>query len=308
MMNTDILLKNLESPKSGVDMIRDTDAFNEIDDQFAIAYMMRNTEKLNVRAIYAAPFHNSKSTGPEDGMEKSYDEIIRLLSLLGRGDMNGQVYKGAGNFLEDEQSPVASPAAKHLAEFAMNYTCEKPLYVAAIGAITNIASAILINPQIIDRIVIVWLGGHSFHWQDTKEFNLFQDVAAARVIFGCGAPVVQLPCGGVVSAFTISGAEMEKWLLGKNELCDYLVRNSFEEVASYASQQPWTRVIWDVTAVAWLVNSGFFEERIEKSPIPGYDGFYSFDANRHPMKYVYNVRRDELVRDLFSKLARTEGL
>ncbi len=75
----------------------------------------------------------------------------------------------------------------------MNYTPEKPLYVLAIGAITNVASAILKNPDIIDRIVIVWLGGNVLHWPENKEFNLYQDVAAARIIFECGAALVQLP-------------------------------------------------------------------------------------------------------------------
>ncbi len=42
------------------------------------------------------------------------------------------------------------------------------LYVATIGAITNVASAILMEPEIITRIVVVWLGGHALHWSDTR--------------------------------------------------------------------------------------------------------------------------------------------
>lgn len=61
----------------------------------------------------------------------------------------------------------------------MEYTPEKPLYVVAIGAITNVASALLMRPEIKDRMVLVWLGGNSLEWPDNKEFNLFQDVAAA---------------------------------------------------------------------------------------------------------------------------------
>jgi len=74
-MDTITLIKNLERPKSKIDVVLDTDAYNEIDDQFAIAYMFGNRQKLNIKAIYAAPFHNGKSSGPKDGMEKSYDEI-----------------------------------------------------------------------------------------------------------------------------------------------------------------------------------------------------------------------------------------
>ena len=74
---------NLEVPKGPVDVILDTDAYNEIDDQFAIAYLLRSKEKLNVKALYAAPFYNSRSCGAEDGMEKSYQEIHKLLNFLG---------------------------------------------------------------------------------------------------------------------------------------------------------------------------------------------------------------------------------
>ena len=71
-MLTDIQrLQMLQTPTGPVDMILDTDAYNEIDDQFAIAYTIA-AKKLNLKALYAAPFHNQLSTGPADGMEKSY--------------------------------------------------------------------------------------------------------------------------------------------------------------------------------------------------------------------------------------------
>lgn len=302
-MDTITRIKNLERPKTKVDVILDTDAYNEIDDQFAIAYMIANHEKLNVKAIYAAPFLNAKSSSPKDGMEKSYDEIVKILSLIEcASSIKDNVYKGSDSFLNDEKTPAISPASEHLAKFAMNYNSDNPLYVVAIGAITNIASAILINPQIIDNIVVVWLGGHALHWHDTKEFNLYQDVAAARVIFGCGIPVVQLPCNGVVSAFTLSEAELKQWLMGKNKISDYLARNTIEEASSYANGKPWTRIIWDVTAVAWLIDGRFFCECLEKSPIPEYDGHYARNVNRHMIKYIYHINRDSLAEDLFTKL------
>ena len=210
------ILKRLARPRGPVDVVLDTDAYNEIDDQFAIAYMMKSPEMLRPQAIYAAPFFNSNSTGPADGMERSYQEILKLLSLMGRKDM--KVFRGSNRYLPDENTPVESDAARDLADRAMRYSEEHPLYVVAIGAITNVASALLLRPEIKDRIVVVWLGGHSREWPDSKEFNMFQDVAAARIIFGCGLPLVQLPCMGVVSHFTVSGVELEAILRGKNAL------------------------------------------------------------------------------------------
>ena len=298
-------LTNLTVPQGPVDCVLDTDTYNEIDDQYALALMMKSP-KLTVKALYAAPFFNSHSTSPEDGMERSYDEILHLLTLMGREDMKAQVYKGSRTYLPDEKTPVDSPAARHLCQLAMSYTVEKPLYVVAIGAITNVASALLMKPEIADRMVLVWLGGHYISWPDNREFNLFQDVAGARVAFGCGCPLVQLPCMGVVSSFYTTKPELEYWLSGKNPLCDYLARHTIEEAESYAAGRVWSRVIWDVTAVAWLLNDGdrFMMSELIPAPIPEYDGAWAYDPRRPFIRRITHIHRDALMGELFRTLAQ----
>ncbi|MDO4297335.1 MAG: nucleoside hydrolase [Lachnospiraceae bacterium] len=298
------LIRRLEKPKGRVDVVLDTDAYNEIDDQFALAYLIKSDEKLDLKAIYAAPFFNRKSTGPADGMEKSYQEIMNILALLGREDLKEIVFRGSSSYLPSEIEPVLSDAARDLAERAMCYTEEKPLYVIAIGAITNVASALLMNPEIRNRIVLIWLGGNAVHWPHNREFNLYQDVAGARIVFGCGVPLVQLPCMGVVSAFTTSGPELEYHLRGKNRLCDYLIDVTAQEAMNCYGGSAWTRAIWDVTAVAWLLDGEFEEDCLIHSPIPEYDDRYAFDNNRHFIKYVYHIHRDNLFADLFYKLKK----
>jgi inosine-uridine nucleoside N-ribohydrolase len=281
-----------------------SDTYNEIDDQFALAFLVKSPEKINLKGINAAPFFNRKSSSPGDGMEKSYGEIINILTLMKRDDLKGIVKKGSAAYLPSETGPIASSAAGVLAELASGYSEEKPLYIIAIGAITNVASAILMRPEIVNRIVIIWLGGHAHHWPHTAEFNMRQDVAAARVIFGCGAAVVQVPCMGVASAFTTSGPELERWLRGRNELCDYLADTAAGAALTEQKSPAWTRVIWDVTAAAWLLDGAFTEDYLCPSPVPQYDNRYSFDPCRHPIRYVYRVYRDELFYELFTKLAR----
>ncbi len=298
------LLRQLEHPQGMVDVVLDTDTYNEIDDQFALSYLLKSTERLQPRAIYAAPFFNENSTGPADGMERSYREIHKLLGLMERRDMAEFVFRGSERYLTDEHTPVLSPAAQDLARRAMEYSPQQPLYVAAIGAITNVASALLMNPQIKERIVVVWLGGHSTAWPDTQEFNMAQDIAAARVVFGCGVPLVQLPCMGVVSAFTVSGDELAAQLAGKNALCDYLAQHTAETVRRYTQSPIWSRPVWDVTAVGWLLGGGMMQDMLIPAPIPQYDFHYSFDPNRHPIRYVYHIERDALLRDLVEKLIR----
>ena len=220
-MTQEQYLKNLSVPAGPIDVVLDTDAYNEIDDQFAISYLLKKPEKLQVRGICAAPFFNIKAESTLDGMEKSYQEILRLLPLTGRTELLEQVYRGSECYLPDEATPVDSPAARFMAELSRNYDAEHPLYIVAIGAITNVASALLLEPQMKERCVIVWLGGRAVHMpQGALEFNMKQDVAAARVVFGCGVPVVQLPCRGVVDRFHTTRYELEHWLKGKNALCD----------------------------------------------------------------------------------------
>ena len=305
-MTNEQLLKNLQVPAGPIDVVLDTDTYNEIDDQFALSYLLRSGEKLTVKALCAAPFFNDNSTSPEDGMERSYREIFNLLHLAEREDLNPVVFKGSRTYLPDEHTPVDSPAARELVRLARGYSPDKPLFVVAIGAITNVASALLKDPAIADNVVIVWLGGHALEWPETGEFNMMQDVAAARVVFGSGAPVVQLPCMGVVDHFYATGPELRYWLGGKNALCDYLVAHTEEAANAYAAGKVWSRVIWDVTAVGWLLNDGnrLMEGRIIPAPLPQYDNHYSIDFTRHPSCYVWCIHRDALMQDLIEKLTR----
>ena len=146
----DVMLKKLEPPTGKVSMVLDTDTYNEIDDQFAVIYAVLS-EQIEVEAIHAAPFFNSRSSGPGDGMERSYEEILRVLDRLNYQHKDF-VFRGPSSYLPHPDQPVESDAASHLIELAMADR-DEPLYVAAIGAITNVASAILMEPRIIERIV-----------------------------------------------------------------------------------------------------------------------------------------------------------
>ena len=301
--------KNLTPPKGKVDVILDTDAFNEIDDQFAISYMLANSEKLNVLGITAAPFYNDNSKSPEDGMEKSYYEVMKILSLFRREDLASKVFMGSRRYLPSESIPAESPAADFIVEEAKKHSPENPLYIVAIGAITNVASALLTYPEMAESCVVVWLGGHAHDWPyGCSEFNMVQDIPAARVVFSSGVPLVQLPCAGVVDHFYVTKPELETWLVGKNPVATYLATNTVAAAEEYASGRPWSRVIWDVTAVAWLLNGEgrFMSDRLVSAPMPQKDRMYAFDPSRHFIKYVWRIDRDALMSDLFEKIGGKE--
>ena len=63
-------------------MVLDTDTYNEIDDQYALAYTLLSPDRLALEAIYAAPFVNNRSKSAAQGMEKSYEEILTLLNFF----------------------------------------------------------------------------------------------------------------------------------------------------------------------------------------------------------------------------------
>ncbi len=298
--------KALEVPTHSVDVILDTDAYNEIDDQFAIAYLLKSQERLNVKAIIAAPFSNPKAKTPAEGMEKSYREILKVVELSGRTEILPVVYRGSESYLANEMTPVESEGARKIVEISKEYTSDNPLYIVAIGAITNVASALLMDSTLAERSVVVWLGGAAYHCGTATEFNLKQDIAADRVVFGSGVPIVQLPCRGVVDIFRTTEPELMMWLADKNPLADYLARNAISEANTYAAGKPWSRVIWDVTAVAWLMNDNqrFMNYRQVTSPDIGYDLRYSFPKERHIINYVTYINRDSLMEDLFLKLTK----
>jgi len=294
-------INQLQPPaEKKVRMVLDTDTYNEVDDQFALAYACLSNDKVQLEAVYAAPFKNNRSESPADGMEKSYQEIKKLLNMMGRS-ADGFVFRGSDRYLEDESKPVVSEAAQDLVRKAMAGSPEDPLYVVPVGCITNVASAILTEPEIIDRIVVVWLGGNDLNWPHQREFNLMQDVKAARVVLNSGVPMVIMPCRPVVSHFHTTLPELEYYLKGKNELSDYL----YNIVAEYSrGQDAWSKVIWDVTAVAWLVNPAWIQTNLVHSPLLTDQVTYSVDQSRHFMRMATSVNRDAIFRDLFKKLTR----
>lgn len=289
----------LAPPTGKVSMVLDTDTYNEVDDQFAVVYALLSPAKLDVQALYAAPFFNARSTGPADGMEKSYQEILRLLERL--GSFHGSTFRGSIAYLSDQDCPVESAAARDLVERAMGRAeGEAPLYVVSIGAITNVASAILLEPDIIRRIVVVWLGGHAFHWPHTREFNLWQDVQAARVIFDCGVPLAQIPVMGVCSHLHTTIPEIERYVAGRSVIGDYLagiVKGYHEDHFA------WSKVIWDIAAIAYLLDETWTPTHLVHSPIVTDQGTWSFDHGRHLIRSAYHIHRDPIFRDLFVKLA-----
>ncbi len=299
-----VRLGRLDPPRGKVRMVLDTDTYNEIDDQFALVYALLSPQEMMVEGVYAAPFFNNRSAGPGDGMEKSYEEILRLLDRLDVSP-EGLAFRGSTDYLPDLEHPHNSEAAAHLIERAMADPTT-PLYVVAIGAITNVASAILMDPRIVENIVVVWLGGQPLHWPHAWEFNLQQDLQASRLIFDCGVPLVQIPCSGVASHLLTTVAEVEHYVEGRGRIGDYLTEIFREYHTDYTrpeAQYAWSKVIWDISGIAYLINPQWVPTNLVHSPLLTDQVTWSADATRHFIRQATFVHRDPIFRDLFKKLA-----
>ena len=240
------------STQSPVRAVLDTDTYNEIDDQFALAYAALSA------ASASRPFTRPRSSTTVLEIPRTvWRRASRKLSRCCPGSTAAALAlcrkcsKDRAASCRRER-PVSSDAAKDLVERAMGLP--GPLYVLAIAAITNVASALLLEPRILEKIVVVWLGGQPTGWHTASEFNLRQDLSAAQVIFDSGVPLVHIPCKNVAEHLRVTIPELRHWLGGRNALCDYLVSITSDYMDAHASR---SKVIWDIATVAWLRNPGW---------------------------------------------------
>lgn len=168
-------------------LIVSSDVKNEADDQFAVLHQLM-TPIFDVRGVVAAHFE-SKAPGTYTTMEKSYQELLILMEAAGMEDV--PMLRGCLGPLESEADAPASEGVNFIIQEALRED-PRPLYVTVQGALTDVAAAINRCPEIAGRMTVVWIGGGAYP-QGGKEFNLIQDLYAARVVFGSEVNLWQIP-------------------------------------------------------------------------------------------------------------------
>lgn len=243
---------------------------------------------------------------PDEGMELSYQEILTIYGKLGL-DPGGQVYRGSQGYLASPDEPLRTPAAEHIIERALAAS-NRPLYVAAIGCVTNIASALLIAPEITRNLVVLWTSGYpsSCHLSNAPSLNLVQDRLASQLLFECGVPHVYLPGFHVGAQLKISLPDMETWVRGKGAIGDYLyhlyTHNPIHAQRGIADYSWRTWIVWDIINIAWLLNPAWVPSDLRPSPVLDDGLFWQHPPNRHLMREAYDVNRDAIFRDFYLKL------
>ena len=186
-----MLPRNFSVPETKrVRIIIDTDCKNEADDQFALVHHLL-TPMLDIRGIIAAHFESSASIyGAHQTVHASYAEIRRVLDLMPSEDRY-PVVLGADRPMPDESTAIPSAGTELIIQEALRDD-ERPLYVALLGTATDLASALVIAPEIAEHITAIWIGGGSYpngEW----EFNMAQDLHAANVLLSSQADLWQVP-------------------------------------------------------------------------------------------------------------------
>lgn len=169
----------------------DADTGNEMDDLYAITYLLGLSDK-DVIALSAAHFNNPdlltektwngyKTKGIKT-MEESFILNKKLLEATHREDVD--CLKGATKMIGRAwggTEPRSSAASQRIIKEARNASKDEPLVVFTLGPLTNVASAIIEVPEIEEKIVLYMMGANYYEdknaW-DKSEFNIRNDLNA----------------------------------------------------------------------------------------------------------------------------------
>ena len=278
-----------------INVILDTDTYNECDDQFALSYLIKSQDKFNIEAITVAPYsHKNRNISVKEGQELSYNEILKICKWL-NFDTTNKVFKGSMGYLQNGYTEN-NPAVNKIIDVALK---NKKTYILAIGAITNVALAIKKEPKIINKIEIIWLGGNELGYKDNLEYNFRQDIQAVREVFESKVKLTVLPCKNVVSELRIDINTLNNNLENKSELCNYLLSRFYND--GYHGIQE-SRVIWDISVIAYMINKKWFETQVISCPNITEDTSYEVIDNNNKIKFVTKLDKVEIYEDLFKKL------
>ena len=136
--------------------------------------------------------HLSASGGFTDRKDQATESVEKASALLESMGMKGKysVVEGAQTGLASADKAIDSEGARMIIAEARKCTPEKPLFVTCGAALTNVASALLMAPEISKNIVVVWIGGQEYSFgavpppgYSTVEYNLNLSIPAGQVVF-----------------------------------------------------------------------------------------------------------------------------
>ncbi len=287
-----------------INVILDTDISNEVDDQFALTYLIRSLKNINLEAITIAPCAKSRYSSIktiEEGVNLSLEVASKILDMVDAVKYKKVLHKGALKYFYE--SKESNPAVEKIIEIARK---NERTTIIGIGAITNIALALFLAPDIVNKVEVVWLGGHSFLSENNREFNFRQDVEADKFVFNSKVKLTVIPCRNVASALSTTIYELEHFIGNCGEIGKYLCQifknfnviyrdNKNDEIGE-------SKVLWDMSAVAYVLNKDWFVCKEISCPKILKDLSYKQTKGKRKVNFVMDMNRHKIYQDFFLKM------
>jgi inosine-uridine nucleoside N-ribohydrolase len=282
-----------------IPVILSTDVGNEIDDQWAIVYTVLSPE-FEVLGLVSA---HAPSIAPPAGRTAYY--ILRDV-LENRMGMvtHPPILEGASYPLDNKQTPRKAPGVDFIIEASKPFSAENRLRVLTVGAVTDVASAILLDPSIVDRIEVIDMGFNE--WPAGGDgFNILNDIKAAQVIFESDVPVV-VGCARVCRDNLALGFDQAKEMVSmRGPIGKWL----WEEYQAYYYRfikplrkddfsKPW--VIWDTITIAYLL--GMTEHATYKRPLMKDDMSFEPVETEKTLIWITDVDEERMWADFLQKV------
>ena len=242
----------------------DADTANEVDDLYAIAVAFEHG--WDIPALGSTQWQNSQWATAHT-MEDSYRLNQHLVAYLGVRDRTEVLRGGHRRMYDWGHMAVHSPASAKLIELARASSPDTPLVVVALGALTNVASALFVAPDIAERIELFWLGStYDFAADRARytDFNALMDPQAAQLVLEHPTLRTHVLPVSEVGMHTVRYGDVAAAVGERGALGELLLDRWRRHMDGSGD----TRVLWDVGIVELLADPTLATE----VPAPGYGG------------------------------------
>ncbi len=276
-----------------------TDCGVEVDDQWALTHLLLSPQ-IDLRAVITT-HASSIGFSSASSAKEAADVIARVLPA---GSPRPPVVQGSASPLESTTRPRESAGLEKLLQLSRGFSSSHRLVVFVTGAATDLASAILKDPSICDRVSVVAMGFDD--WPGGRDgFNVKNDPLAWRILLGSEVPLVvgsgALTTRGLRLTRSQAGALMRahgpvgQYLFS---LLDAWLTKQAPLVAQLVAPETW--VIWDEVVVAYAL--GMARGREVPRPALQADLSFSHPETSRRLTWLTEVDTDRFWRDLTQKI------
>ncbi len=237
---------------TGIPVVLSTDVGNEIDDQWAITYLLTNPA-FDVRGLMSAHAPSLRAPAGHTSYLILRDIVEKRLGM----SAHPPVLEGASEPLADPHTPRPSAAVEFLLRASKDFGPSRRLNVLAIGAVTDLASAILQDPTLVNRIQVIDMGFRSWP-AGGDDYNVLNDVEAMRVVMDSGVPLTVGSADVCRAGLSLSFEEARRMLGSRGPVGQWLWEEyqdwyfrSVKPQRKNDFSKPW--VIWDDVVLAYLL-------------------------------------------------------